>query len=137
MQSVSSIKIVTGVKDLLSQMKKHPRETYSEVIERLVTDSHDRLPFHIPLFYVRIRDTIHTLNHPIELLCERDNESFILYNHEFHLLATAPNLQEALMEITHEFEENWKDYVEQDRDKLSKGAQRFRQKLISLISEEI
>ncbi len=134
---MSSIKIATGVKDLLSQMKEHPRETYSDVIERLVTDTHDRSLLHIPLFHVRIRDTIHSLDHPIELSCERDNEDFILYNHEFHLLATAPNLHEALVEITNEFEENWKDYVEQDIHKLSSGAQMFRQKLMSLIPEEI
>jgi len=36
-----------------------------------------------------------------------------------------------------EFEENWKDYVEQHRDKLSSGAQMFRQKLISRIPEGI
>jgi hypothetical protein len=36
-----------------------------------------------------------------------------------------------------EFEENWKDYVEQDIHKLSSGAQLFRQKLMSLISEGI
>ncbi|MBR1368243.1 MAG: hypothetical protein D5R96_07750 [Methanocalculus sp. MSAO_Arc2] len=140
MQSMSSIKIATGVKDLLSQMKEHPRETYSDVIERLVTerapDSDGRSLFHIPLWYVRIRDTIHTLDPPIELSCERDNEDFILYNHEYHLLASASNLHEALVEITDEFEENWKDYVEQDIHKLSPGAQLFRQKLISLLSEE-
>lgn len=139
MQSMSSIKIATGVKDLLSQMKEHPRETYSDVIERLVneraTDTHDRSLFHIPLFHVRIHDTIHTLSDPIELSCERDDEDFILYNHEFHLLATAPNLHDALVEITDEFEENWKDYVEQDIHKLSSGAQMFRQKLISLMPE--
>ncbi|HIJ05917.1 hypothetical protein [Methanocalculus sp.] len=138
---MSSIKIATGVKDRLNGLKEHPRETYSDVIERLVnelaTDTHDQPPFQIPLLYVRIRDTIHTLDHPIDLSCERDNEDFILYNHEFHLLATAPNLHEALVEITDEFEENWKDYVEQDIHKLSSGAQLFRQKLISLIPEEI
>jgi len=36
-----------------------------------------------------------------------------------------------------EFEENWKDYVEQDIHKLSSGVQLFRQKLMSLISEGI
>ncbi len=141
MQSMSSIKIVTGVKDRLNGLKEQPRETYSDVIERLVneraTDTHDQPLFHIPLLYVRIHDTIHTLADPIDLSCERDNEDFILYNHEFHLLATAPNLHEALVEITDEVEENWKDYVEQDIHKLSSGAQMFRQKLISLISEEI
>jgi hypothetical protein len=140
MQSMSSIKIATEVKDLLSQMKEHPRETYSDVIDRLVTeratDTHDRSLFHIPLLYVRIRDMIHTLADPIDLSCERDNGDFILYNHEFHLLATAPDLHEALVEITDEFEENWKDYVEQDIHKLSSGAQLFRQKLISLIPED-
>ena len=137
MQSMSSIKIATGVKDLLSQMKEHPRETYSDVIERLVTNTHDQSPFQIPLIYVRIHGRIHTLAHPIELSCERDNGEFILYNNEFHLLATAPDLHEAFVEITHKFEENWKDYVEQDVQKFSSGAQMFRQKLISLKPEEI
>jgi hypothetical protein len=141
MQSMSSIKIATGVKNQLSRIKEHPRETYSDVIQRLVTEhinnTQDRSPFHIPLIYVRIHGRIHMLAHPIELSCERDDSEYILYNNEFHLLATAPDLHEAFVEITHEFEENWKDYVEQDVHKLSSGAQMFRQKLISLKPEEI
>lgn len=44
MQDASSIYIRTDLKDQLSNLKTHPRESYSSVIERLLACAEDPIP---------------------------------------------------------------------------------------------
>ena len=115
----------------------HPRETYNDLIGRLVSHAQKSQPaIHIPLIYVRVRDEIRELAEPIMLCVEVDNGEYILYNHAYRLLAVAPDLREGLMEVTAEFEVNWKDFVEQDESNLTDGALQFRRELLSLFHGE-
>ncbi|WP_214041478.1 hypothetical protein [Methanoculleus sp.] len=137
MPDTSSIKISTELKYRLNGLKVHPRETYNDLIGRLVSHAHEsQLPTHIPLIYVRVRGEIRELAEPIMLCVEVENGEYILYNHAYRLLAVAPNLREGLMEITAEFETNWKDFVERDESDLTGGALQFRRKLFSLFHGE-
>ncbi len=136
MSDTSSIKISTEVKDQLNRLKVHPRETYSDLIGRLASHAHEQQPpTRIPLIYVRIHGEIRELTNPIDLFLELEDGSCILYNHDYRLLAVAPDLREGLAEITAEFEENWKDFVERDESELTAGALQFRGKLLSLFDE--
>jgi hypothetical protein len=138
MPGVSSIKISETVKEVLSSIKVHPRETYSDVIERLVIHTRDgNLPGHIPLQYVKIKGTIRELCNPIDLSFEVENEEYIIYNNEYHLLVVAPDLHKGLKEINVQFEENWNDYIDQNEGELTPGALHFRNTLLSLFTEAI
>ena len=138
MSGVSSIKISETVKDVLTSLKEHPRETYNDVIERLVCHSRDGvLPGHIPFQYVKLKGTVHELRAPIDLSFEVENGEYIIYNNEFHLLVVASDLQEGLKEINTQFEENWNDYIDQKESKLTPGAIHLRNSMMSLFTEMI
>lgn len=138
MPGASSIKISDTVKEVLSCLKVHPRETYGDVIERLVSHTHDAvLPCHIPLQYVKINGTIRELRNPIDLSFEVEEGDYIIYNNEYHLLVVAPDLRKGLKEINNQFEENWNDYVDQMECELTAGALHFRNILRSLFSEAV
>ncbi|HOI14305.1 MAG TPA: hypothetical protein PLG75_10615 [Methanoculleus sp.] len=137
MPNTSSIKIATALKYRLNSLKVHPRETYNDVIGRLVSHAREsRSPTHIPLIYVRVGGDIGELAEPIELCVEVEDGEYILYNHAYRLLAVAPDLREGLMEITAEFEANWRGFVERDESGLTGGALQFRRKLLSLFHGE-
>jgi hypothetical protein len=137
MPGTSSIKISTDLKSRLNGLKVHPRETYNDLIGRLVSHAREsQPPTHIPLIYVRVRGEIRELAEPIMLCVEVENGEYILYNHAYRLLAVAPDLCEGLMEITAEFETNWKNFVERDESDLTGGALQFRRKLRSLFHGE-
>jgi len=137
MPDTSSIKISTELKYRLNSLKVHPRETYNDLIGRLVSHASEcHPPTHIPLIYVRVRGEIRELADPIELCVEVEDGEYILYNHAYRLLAVAPDLREGLMEITAEFETNWNDFVERDENDLTGGALQFRRRLLSLFSGE-
>lgn len=137
MPDTSSIKISTELKYRLNSLKVHPRETYNDLIGRLVSHAHEcQQPTYIPLIYVRVRGEIRELADPIELCVEVEGGEYILYNHAYRLLAVAPDLREGLIEITAEFETNWKDFVERDENDLTDGALQFRRKLLSLVHGE-
>jgi len=136
MPGVSSIKISETVKEVLSSIKVHPRETYSDVIERLVIHTRDEvLPGHIPLQYVKIKGTIRELCNPIDLSFEVVDGEYIIYNNEYHLLVVAQDLHNGLKEINVQFEENWNDYIDQNEGELTHGALHFRNTLLSLFTE--
>lgn len=138
MPGVSSIKISETVKEELSCLKVHPRETYGEVIERLVIHTREVVPpGHIPLLYVKIKGTIRELRNPIDLSFEVVEGEYILYNNEYHLLVVAPDLRKGLKEINVQFEENWNDYVDQMECELTPGALHFRNILRSLFTEAV
>lgn len=138
MPGASSIKISETVKEVLSCLKVHPRETYSDVIERLVSHTHDAvLPCHIPLQYVKIKGTIRELRNPIDLSFELLEGEYIIYNNEYHLLVVAPDLRKGLKEINNQFEENWNDYIDQNESELTPGALHFRKMLLFLFSEAV
>jgi len=137
MPDTSSIKISTDLKSRLNSLKVHPRETYNDLIGRLVSHAHEcQQPTHIPLIYVRVRGEIRELADPIMLCVEVEDGEYILYNHAYRLLAVAQDLREGLIEITAEFETNWKDFVERDESDLTDGALQFRRKLLSLFHGE-
>lgn len=137
MSETSSIRISTELKSRLNDLKVHPRETYNDLIGRLVSHAREsRPPTHIPLIYVRVGGEIRELAEPIELCVEVEDGEYILYNHALRLLAVAPDLREGLMEVTAEFETNWKDFVERDESGLTGGALQFRRKLLSLFHGE-
>ena len=137
MPDTSSIKISTKLKYRLNSLKVHPRETYSDLIGRLVSHaSESHPPTYIPLIYVRVRGEIRELADPIELCVEVEDGEYILYNHAYRLLAVAPDLREGLIEITAEFETNWRDFAERDESDLTDGALQFRRKLLSLFHGE-
>jgi hypothetical protein len=138
MPGASSIKISRTVKEVLSCLKVHPRETYGDVIERLVIHTHDAiLPCHIPLQFVKIKGTIRELRNPIDLSFELLEGEYIIYNIEYHLLVVAPDLRKGLKEINVQFEENWNDYVDQMECELTPGALHFRNILRSLFTEAV
>ncbi len=138
MTSTSSIKISETVKEVLSCRKVHPRETYSDVIERLVRQTQDGVPpGHIPLQYVKIKGAIRELDNPIDLSVEVEDGEYIIYNNEYHLLVVAPDLRFGLSEITLQFEENWTDYVDQKESELTIGALHLRNALVSLFNEAV
>jgi len=138
MPGASSIKISDTVKEGLSCLKVHPRETYGDVIERLVIHTRDKSPSgHIPLLYVKIEGTIRELINPIDLSFEVEGGEYILYNNEFHLLVVAPDLRKGLQEINAQFEENWNDYIDQKESELTPGALHFRNTLLSLFTEAV
>ena len=138
MPGASSIKISEPVKEVLSCLKVHPRETYNDVIERLVSHTHEGvLPCHIPLLYVKIKGTIRELRNPIDLSFEVVEGEYIIYNNEYHLLVVAPDLRKGLKEINVQFEENWNDYVDQMESELTPGALHFRNMLRSLFTEAV
>ncbi|MCX6701340.1 MAG: hypothetical protein NTV68_15710 [Methanomicrobiales archaeon] len=138
MPGASSIKISDTVKEVLSCLKVHPRETYGDVIERLVSHTHDAvLPCHIPLQYVKINGTIRELRNPIDLSFEVEDGEYIIYNNEYHLLVIAPDLRKGLKEINNQFEENWNDYIDQNDSGLTPGALHFQKTLLSLFSEAV
>ncbi len=133
MSGASSIKISDEVKDTLKHLKIHPRETYNDVIGRLVPQGQGgRSPGHIPLMYAKIHGEIRELKNPIDLSVEFEDGDYIIYNNDFHLLVIAPDLKEALEEINDELAANWEDYVERDASDLTKGALEFREKLRGL-----
>lgn len=137
MPDTSSIKISTELKYQLNSLKVHPRETYNDLIGRLVSHAREsRPPIHIPLIYVRIHGEIRELAEPVMLCVEVENGEYILYNHAYRLLAVAPDLREGLMEITAEFETNGKDFVERDESDITDGALQFRRKLLLLFHGE-
>ena len=138
MPGASSIKIPDAVKEILSCLKVHPRETYGEVIERLVRQTREGVPAgHIPLQYVKVNGTIRELSNPIDLAIEADDDDYIIYNNEYHLLVVAPDLHKGLQEINLQFEENWNDYIHTNEDALTPGARSFRKRLLSLFSEAV
>jgi len=138
MTGSSSIKIPDSVKEVLSHLKVHPRETYGEVIERLARQTREGVPAsRIPLQYVKIKGTIRELSNPIDLVIEAEGEDYLIYNNEYHLLVVAPDLRRGLREINSQFEENWNDYIDRNEDDLTPGARSFRQRLRSLLSEAI
>ncbi len=138
MPGASSIKISHTVKEVLSCLKVHPRETYGEVIERLVIHTREGVPpGHIPLLYVKIKGTIRELRNPIDLSFEVEEGDYIIYNNEYHLLVVAPDLRKGLKEINAQFEENWNDYVDQMECELTPGALQFRKTLLTLFSEAV
>lgn len=138
MPGASSIKISHSVKEALSCRKVHPRETYGEVIERLVIHTPEGVfPGHIPLLYVKIKGTIRELRNPIDLSFEVEDGEYIIYNNEYHLLVVAPDLRNGLKEINNQFEENWNDYVNRMESELTPGALQFRNILCSLFTEAV
>jgi len=100
MPGASSIKISETVKEELSCLKVHPRETYGDVIKRLVIHTRDGVPpGHIPLQYVKIKGTIRELSNLIDLSFEIEDGEYIIHNNEYHLLVVAPDLRKGLKEI--------------------------------------
>jgi len=137
MSEMTSIEISTEVKDRLNHLKVYPRETYSDLLSRLASRMQiEQLPWRVPLIYVRIQGTIRELERPIEISIEMDGEEYILYNHEYRLLAAAPDLSQGLKDIVDEFEENWDDFVLQDESTLLAGALELKEKLLSLLPGE-
>jgi len=138
MPGASSIKISDSVKEELSSLKEHPRETYGDVIERLVRQTREGVQSgHIPLRYVKINGTIRELHNPVDLSFEVEDGEYIIYNNEYHLLVVAPDLYCGLTEINAQFEENWNDYIERAENELTPGALHFRNSLLSLFTEAI
>ncbi len=138
MSGTSSIKISNTLKETLSDLKEHPRETYSEVIERLANHTREGvLQGNIPLQYVKLKGNIRELHCPIYLSIEVEDGEYVIYNNEYHLLVVAPDLGEGLKEINLQFEENWIDYVEKKESELTQGTIRFRKSLVSLFNETI
>lgn len=138
MPGASSIKISESVKEGLSSLKEHPRETYGDVIERLVRQTRGGIqPGHIPLQYVKINGTIRELHNPIDISFEVEDGEYIIYNNEYHLLVVAPDLYRGLKEINVQFEENWNDYIDRAENELTPGALHFRNSLLSLFTEAI
>ena len=138
MPGASSIKISETVKDVLSCLKVHRRETYGDVIERLALHTRDGVPpGNIPLLYVKIKGTIRELINPIDLSFEIEDGEYIIYNNEYHLLVVAPDLRKGLKEINSQFEENWNDYIDQMECELTPGALHFRNTLLSLFTEAV
>jgi hypothetical protein len=138
MPDASSIKISDSVKEGLSSLKEHPRETYGDVIERLVRQTREGVQSgHIPLQYVKINGAIRELHNPIDLSFEVEDGEYIIYNNEYHLLVVAPDLYRGLKEINVQFEENWNDYIDRAENELSPGALHFRNSLLSLFTEAI
>lgn len=81
MSDTSSIKISTDLKSRLNSLKVHPRETYNDLIGRLVSHAHEsQPPAHIPLIYVRVHGEIRELADPIMLCVEVEDGEYILYN---------------------------------------------------------
>jgi len=133
MSGASSIKISDEVKNSLKHLKIHPRETYSDVIGRLVPQEQGGITQgHIPLMYVKIHGEIREVKNPIDLSVEFEDGDYIIYNNDFHLLVVAPDLKEAMQEINYELAANWEDYVERDAGDLTKGALEFRENLRGL-----
>jgi hypothetical protein len=137
MSETTSIRISTELKSRLNDLKVHPRETYNDLIGRLVSHAREsQPPACVPLIYVRVHGEIRELANPIELCVEVEDGEYILYNHAYRLLAVAPDLHEGLMEITAEFETNWNDFVERDESGLTGGALQLRKRLLALIYGE-
>jgi len=138
MSEMTSIEISTEVKDRLNHLKVYPRETYSDLLSRLASRMQiEQLPWRVPLIYVRIQGIIRELRRPIEISIETDGEEYILYNHEYRLLVTAPDLSRGLKDIVDEFEENWDGFVLQDESTLLAGALDLKEKLLLLLPGEI
>ncbi len=134
MSEMTSIEISAEVKDRLNHLKVHPRETYSDLLSRLASRVQiEQPPWRVPLIYVRIQGIIRELRHPIEISIEMDGEEYILYNHEYRLLVTAPDISRGLKDIVDEFEENWDDFVLQDESILLAGALDLKEKLLLLL----
>ncbi len=137
MSEMTSIEISAEVRDRLNHLRVHPRETYSDLLSRLASRVQTEQPsWRVPLLYVRIQGTIRELERPIEISIEMDGEEYILYNHEYRLLAAAPDLSQGLKDIVDEFEENWDDFVLQDESTLLAGALELKEKLLSLLPGE-
>ena len=138
MSEMTSIEISAEVKDRLNHLKVHPRETYSDLLSRLASRMQiEQPPWRVPLIYVRIQGIIRELRRPIEISIETDGEEYILYNHEYRLLVTAPDLSRGLKDIVDEFEENWDGFVLQDESTLLAGALDLKEKLLLLLPGEI
>ena len=138
MSGAASIKISQPVKEVLSCLKTHPRETYSDVIERLIHHTRNEVtPSHIPLQYVKIKGTIRELCNPIDLSIVVEDGEYIIYNNEYHLLVVAPDLRNGLKEINAQFEENCNDYLDQKESELTTGALSFRNTLHTLFNEAV
>ena len=137
MSEMTSIEISAEVKDRLNHLKVHPSETYSDLLSRLASRVQtEQPPWRVPLIYVRIQGIIRELRHPIEISIEIDGEEYILYNHEYRLLAAAPDISRGLKDIVDEFEENWDDFVLQDESTLLAGALDLKEKLLLLLPGE-
>ena len=137
MSEMTSIEISAEVKDRLNHLKVHPREAYSDLLSRLASRVQTKQPpWRVPLIYVRIQGIIRKLRHPIEISIEMDREEYILYNHEYRLLAATPDLSRGLKDIVDEFEENWDDFVLQDEGTLLAGALDLKEKLLLLLPGE-
>lgn len=139
MTDMTSIKIASSIKDQLNHLKLHPRETYSDLIGRLV-DKGGRpqklIPFSIPLMYVKIHRKIIELKEPVEISVEMDEDEYILFNHEYRLLVVASDINEGMKDILDEFEENWKDFVEGDEDTMGRNALELKNTYGSIASME-
>lgn len=135
MTSMTSIKIATNVKDRLSHLKVHPRETYSELIERLTSQTLVNLtPIYIPLLYARIQGVIREFSHPVDISIEIDDGDIIMYNHEYGLLVVTNNITEGINDIIDELEENWVDYTQSDEKSLVGPALELKKKYVQLFS---
>lgn len=83
---------------------------------------------------VKIRGEIRELKSPINLSVEIDDDrDYIVFNNDFNFLAGAPTLEKALKDINEEFAGNWEAYVEEEEFKLTKGALKFREKLLGVV----
>ena len=88
----------------------------------------------IPLMNVTIRGEVRELKSPINLTVEIGKDgNYIVSNNDFHFLAVAPTIREALENINEEFAGNWEAYVEEEEFKLTTGALKFREKLLGCI----
>lgn len=138
MSGMTSIKIASSVKDQLNHLKLHPRETYSDIIERLADGTHpqQQISFIIPLMHVKINQKIIELIEPVEITVEMDEDEYILFNHEYRLLVVTSDIHDGMKDILDEFEENWKDFVLGDENAMGRDALELRKKFGAIASLE-
>ena len=137
MSEMTSIEISYEVRDRLNHLR-HILVRHIAISSRLASRVQiEQPPWRVPLIYVRIQGIIRELKRPIEISIEMDGEEYILYNHEYRLLAAAPDISRGLKDIVDEFEENWDDFVLQDESTLLAGALDLKEKLLLLLPGEI
>lgn len=107
----------------------------TKIIEITSDNAIEKIP-HFPLKEVTLRDQKISLQKPIDLEIQFEDDEYIVSNDIFHLLVTSQSLKEGLKAVDEEFAELWKEYVESDPNTLTKDAIEFREKLISMITKE-
>jgi len=87
--------------------------------------------------HIRLDEGIYKLRYPIDLEIEFESDEYILHNNEFNLLTTSRDLKDGIERIGDELKLLWLDYSEEETRNLTEGGIIFRDKLHSLLNEEI